>query len=97
MAEEKKRLEAQINQLDEDLEEERTQNELMQEKVKRANLQVISYNNCKQYICFSCCLVSFDLFVYSNVILLLLNFRWSKWQQIWHQSEMLLNSLTTLG
>ena len=42
MAEEKKRLEAQLNQLDEDLEEERTQNELMQEKVKRANLQVIT-------------------------------------------------------
>ena len=40
MAEEKKRLEAQLNQLDEDIEEERTQNELMQEKVKRANLQV---------------------------------------------------------
>ncbi len=40
MAEEKKRLEATISQLDEDLEEERTQNELMQEKVKRANLQV---------------------------------------------------------
>ena len=40
MAEEKKRLEAQLSQLDEDIEEERTQNELMQEKVKRANLQV---------------------------------------------------------
>lgn len=44
MAEEKKRLEAQLNQLDEDIEEERTQNELMQEKVKRTNLQVSLYD-----------------------------------------------------
>ena len=40
MAEEKKRMEAQLNQLEEELEEERTQTEIMAEKVKRANLQV---------------------------------------------------------
>lgn len=39
-AEEKRKQDARINQLEEELEEERTQNELLLEKYKRANMQV---------------------------------------------------------
>lgn len=39
-ADEKRKLEARIAQLEEEIEEERTQNELLMEKYKRANMQV---------------------------------------------------------
>ena len=39
-ADEKRRLDSRIGQLEEEVEEERTQNELLVEKYKRANMQV---------------------------------------------------------
>ena len=39
-ADEKRRLDSRIAQLEEEVEEERTQNELLVEKYKRANMQV---------------------------------------------------------